>query len=276
MAVIWGINFSVAKYATRHIDPKVFVTLRVAVAAAVLAAITLLRSRPNLDKKTWLRLILLGVIGHGLYQYLFVMGLSLTRAGDAALIVGAAPAFIAVASRMRGLETVRGRTLAGIALSVSGVALVIIGGGHAGAGSSTVIGSALVFAGVICWAAFSVTLQPYTRMVGAMHISAISMIGGLIPLLIGTAPSLARQDWSGISPGAWAAVLYSSVMSMVVAYLFWYRGLRVLGATRTSVYGNVHPIVAIFIAWIFLHEVPTAWQAVGMVTIVSGIFLTRT
>jgi drug/metabolite transporter (DMT)-like permease len=50
----------------------------------------------------------------------------------------------------------------------------------------------------------------------------------------------------------------------------------VLGATRTSVYGNVHPIVAIFIAWIFLHEVPTAWQAVGMVTIVSGIFLTRT
>ncbi len=62
---------------------------------------------------------------------------------------------------------------------------------------------------------------------------------------------------------------------MVIAYMFWYRGLRVLGATRTSVYGNLHPVVAIFIAWIFLNEVPTPWQGVGMVTIVGGILLTR-
>ncbi len=275
MAVIWGINFSVAKYATKHIDPQVFATMRVTLSAIVLVAAMLIRTRPHLDRGTWVRLLLLGVIGHGFYQMLFLSGLSRTRAGDAALIVGASPAFIAIASRMRGLERVKGTTLAGIALSVAGVTFVIIGGGHSGAGSSTILGSALVFTGVIFWSAYSVGLQPYTRRVSAMDISAISMLGGMVPLLIVTSPSLARQDWTAIGPGPWAAVLYSSVVSMVIAYMFWYRGLRVLGATRTSVYGNLHPVVAIFIAWIFLNEVPTPWQGVGMVTIVGGILLTR-
>ncbi len=274
MAVIWGINFSVAKYATQHIDPQVFAAMRVTLSAIVLAAVMLIGKRPQLDRRTWVGLLLLGVIGHGFYQILFITGLSRTRAGDAALIVGASPAFIAIASRMRGLEHVKRTTLAGIALSVTGVAFVIIGGGH-GAGSSTMVGSALVFAGVIFWSVYSVGLQPYTQTVSAMHISAISMLGGAIPLLVATSPALARQDWRAIGAGAWAAVLYSSIVSMVIAYMFWYRGLRVLGATRTSVYGNLHPVVAIFIAWIFLNEVPTPWQGVGMVTIVGGILLTR-
>lgn len=277
MAVIWGINFSVAKFATGRFHPEVFVTLRVLLAAVVLGAVTLLRKRPNLDRKTWTRLILLGVVGHGLYQYLFVSGLARTRAGDAALIIGAAPAFIAVASRLRGLERVRRLTLAGIGLSVAGVVLVISGSAsHAAAGSSTMTGSILVFGSVICWTVYTVGLQPYTKVLGAMQLSAITMIGGAVPLLIMTAPAVMREQWSNIGPGGWIAVGYSSVISMVVAYLFWYRGLRVIGATRTSVYGNFVPLVAVVIAWIFLGETPTAWQAVGMATIVSGVFLTRT
>jgi drug/metabolite transporter (DMT)-like permease len=276
MAVIWGVNFSVAKYGTQQMDPQVFVTLRVTLAAIVLSALTFSRERPDLDRRTWIALLLLGVVGHGVYQYLFVTGLALTRVGNAAVIVGAAPAFIAIASRLRGLERARATTLGGIALSVAGVAFVIIGSSNAQSGRSTMLGSLLVFGGVICWSFYSVGLQPYTKTVGVMQISAISLLGGVVPLLIATSPALMRQQWSAITAAGWAAVLYSGVVSMVIAYLFWYRGLRVLGATRTSVYGNLHPIVAIFIAWIFLHEAPTVWQGIGMATIVGGIFLTRT
>ena len=42
-----------------------------------------------------------------------------------------------------------------------------------------------------------------------------------------------------------------------IAYLFWYRGLRVLGPTRTAVYGNLQPVIAIIVAWLFLKEAPT-------------------
>ncbi len=276
MAVIWGVNFSVAKYAEGIIGVQVFVVLRVVLATLVLGAVALLRTRPQIDGRTWIRLILLGVIGHGFYQYVFFTGLSKTRAGDAALIVGATPAFIAVASRMRGLEKVRTLTIIGIVLAMAGVALVIIGGGHSAPGSSTVAGSVLVFIAVILWALYSVGLQPYTKRVGLLQLSAITMIGGAVPLLVLTAPAVLRENWSAIGSGAWLALLYSSVISVVIGYMLWYRGLRLLGPTRTSVYNNLVPVVAIFVAWIFLAEVPTIWQAIGMVAIVSGIFLTRT
>jgi drug/metabolite transporter (DMT)-like permease len=74
----------------------------------------------------------------------------------------------------------------------------------------------------------------------------------------------------------WVSVFFSSVISMGVAYLFWFRGVRVLGPTRTSVYANLQPVIAIAFAWAALHEVPTAWQGLGAAMIVAGILMTRT
>jgi drug/metabolite transporter (DMT)-like permease len=90
-----------------------------------------------------------------------------------------------------------------------------------------------------------------------------------------TPMAMLSTDWSKVGFSAWAAILYASIISMGVAYLFWYRGLRVLGATRTAVYGNLQPVVAIAVAWIFLGEPPTLWQSVGTATISTGLFLTR-
>jgi drug/metabolite transporter (DMT)-like permease len=101
------------------------------------------------------------------------------------------------------------------------------------------------------------------------------MLGGTIPLLIATPAALIATDWSQVGASAWIAILYASVLSMGVAYIFWYRGLRVLGPTRTAMYGNLQPVIAILVAWIFLREAPTVWQGIGTGTIMSGLFLTR-
>ena len=102
------------------------------------------------------------------------------------------------------------------------------------------------------------------------------MTGGTLPLFIATTPAIASTDWTRFGFAAWGSVLYASVLSMGLAYLFWYRGLRVLGPTRTAVYSNLQPVVAILVAWMFLNETPTAWQGVGAGTIITGLFLTRT
>jgi drug/metabolite transporter (DMT)-like permease len=82
-------------------------------------------------------------------------------------------------------------------------------------------------------------------------------------------------EWASVGLSAWLAIFYASVLSMGLAYIFWYRGLRVLGPTRTAMYGNLQPVIAILVAWIFLREAPTVWQGVGTATIMSGLFLTR-
>jgi drug/metabolite transporter (DMT)-like permease len=63
---------------------------------------------------------------------------------------------------------------------------------------------------------------------------------------------------------------------MVIAYLFWNRGLRLLGPTRTAMFGNLQPIFALVAARILLGEQPGAWQLVGTTAIIAGVLLTRT
>jgi len=276
MAVIWGINFVVVKYATHVFNPVAFTGLRVGTAAVFLLAVAFARGRFTLPRRDVIGLLLLGVIGNGLYQLFFVHGVARTRAGNAALIVAAAPAFIALFARVRGLERVRRLTLVGISLSVLGVGLVIAGSARPSNGEVTLLGSTLVFFGVLCWSVYTIMLQPYTKRIDVIRLSAITMVGGAVPLLIASTPALIATDWSVVGRGGWLALFYSSIISMGVAYFFWYRGLRVLGPTRTAVYANLQPIIALAVAWAFLGEIPTIFQGVGAATIVAGVFLTRT
>ncbi|HEY4671186.1 MAG TPA: DMT family transporter [Gemmatimonadaceae bacterium] len=290
MAVIWGINFVVVKYATRIFPPVAFTGMRVGTAALFLVMFALLRRGPadeagerasgrstitSLQRADIVRMLLFGFLGNGLYQLFFVHGVARTRAGNAALIIAAAPAFIALIARARGMERVRTKALLGIGLSIAGVALVMAGSARPSNGEPTLLGSVLVFLGVLCWSLYTILLQPYTTRVDVWRLSAITMVGGAVPLMLASAPSIARIDWSNVGPGAWAALLYSSVISMGVAYIFWYRGLRILGPTRTAVYANLQPIVALLAAWAVIGEVPTVFQGVGATTIIAGVFLTR-
>ena len=276
MALIWGVNFSVVKFGTTVFSPLAFTGLRVILAAIVLLGISAARRKPWPRRNEIFALMGLGMLGNGLYQIFFVEGISRTNVGNAALIVAAAPAFIAIASRLGGVERVHKRVLGGIGLSLAGVALVVFGSARSPQGDTTLFGTLLVFAGTLCWTAFTVLLQPYARRIDAIQLSSFTMLGGCIPMLIVTPRALMATDWSRVGLPAWAAIFYASVISMGVAYLFWYRGLRVLGATRTAVYGNLQPVIAIAVAWIFLGEPATAWQGVGTATIMTGLFLTRT
>jgi len=275
MAVIWGVNFIVVKYATQVFNPVAFTGLRVGTVAVFLLIVVFARRRQSLARRDVIALLLLGMLGNGLYQLFFVHGVARTRAGNAALIVGAAPAFIALIARARGMERVKRMTLIGIALSVLGVGLVIAGSARMSNGETTLLGSVLVFFAVLCWSAYTIGLQPYTKRIDVIQLSAITMVGGAIPLLIASTPALIATNWSAIGTGGWLALLYSSVISMGVAYFFWYRGLRVLGPTRAAVYSNLQPIVALLVAWAFLSETPTMFQGVGAATIIAGVFLTR-
>src|SRR4030088_3261567 len=175
MAVIWGVNFVVVKYATHIFNPVAFTGLRVRTAARILVAFAYARGGFTLSRHDVVRLLFLGVIGNGLYQLFFVHGVARTRAGNASLIVGAAPAFIALVARARGMERVKRTTLLGIGLSVVGVALVIAGSAKESAGGTTLLGALLVFLGVICWSLYTIGLQPYAARIDILQLSAITL-----------------------------------------------------------------------------------------------------
>jgi drug/metabolite transporter (DMT)-like permease len=275
MAVIWGVNFSVVKFGTTLVDPLAYNGVRVALAATLLSVIVLLGKTPLPPRRTMLALLGLGVLGNGVYQFFFVEGIAHTRASDTALVVAATPAFIAIIGRVRGLERVNLRGAIGIALSLVGIGLVVLSTAESSDARSSLTGDLLVLVGSMAWAVYTVLLKPYTERVSGLQLSALTMTGGALTLLVIAAPAIAHAPWSSVTAIGWSALVYSGVFALVIAYYFWYHGVRVLGPTRTAMYSNLQPVIAVLMAWVLLHETPTPWQILGAVSIMSGLLLTR-
>ena len=283
MALIWGVNYTSVKYATSVIEPLAFNGVRVTLAAISLVIIAQVATRFfTIEPEGWpsardaIALVLLGMLGNGVYQILFVEGIARTRAGDAALLISAAPAFIAIIGRLRGTEQVSARGVVGIALSILGMGFVVIGTTNAnGDQRATLLGDSLLLISSLCWSIYTVYLQPYTHRTGGIHLSALTMVGGMVPLLAVAAPAMLATDWTHVPTLAWGSLAYSGFFALVIAYLFWYAGVRVLGPTRTAMYANLQPIFAVAVASLVLGEVITGWQVAGAISIITGLVLTR-
>jgi drug/metabolite transporter (DMT)-like permease len=134
-----------------------------------------------------------------------------------------------------------------------------------------VLGPALVLAAALAWACYAVLLKPFAARVDPLQLSAWTLFGGVALLVPLAAPGLARLHPTAVAPAAWGAVLYSSLVAMVLAYLFYYRGVRVVGAVRTSMFSNLQPIVALAVAAATLGERPGPWQLAGAGLIAAGL-----
>ncbi|MEY4007477.1 MAG: hypothetical protein RLZZ467_504 [Gemmatimonadota bacterium] len=275
MAVIWGVNFSVVKYGTQVMAPLAFNVLRMGLGCIVLLALAQWRPGPRPSVRDRWHLMGLGVLGHCIYQVLFITGLARTRAGTAALVVAASPAAVAIVARAFGHERLTSRAVLGIVASIAGVGLVL-GGSLRVDGTSHLVGDLLILAAVCCWALYTSGLMPLAKRVESVQVAAWTLVGGVVPLTVLALPSLWATDWAAVSWLTWGSVVYAGVLAMVIAYLFWYRGVHEIGPTRTAMYSNLQPIVAVLVAWVALGEIPTVAQGLGAATVIGGLYLSRT
>ena len=276
MVAIWGFNFPVVKYATRHMAPLAFNAVRISFAALLLLIIVGATARARPTRRQVLLLLGLGVLGNGIYQMVFVGSVVNTDVGVAALLLASSPAFIALLGRAAGLGEISVRCALGIALSLAGVALIALTSRIALDGTSSLEGNLLAVLAAVIWAVYVVLQARYVSDVDDTTVAALTLAGGSLPLLIFGFPSMLATHWSALPLDVWMSIFYGGVISLALASVFWYRGVRILGATRTGIYLHFEPVFALIAAWIWMHEHPTPLQGVGAVTILAGVTLTHT
>jgi drug/metabolite transporter (DMT)-like permease len=275
MTLIWGVNYIVIKAAFAVFSPLAFNAVRFTVAVVAIAGFARAVGARLPAARDLRRLALLGVVGNTLYQVCYIEGMGLTRAGNAALIMAAVPVLTAGASHGLGHERLRWRDAAGVALSTAGLAAIILGSGTAVGFGDAVIGDLLILAAVVFWTIYTIGAKPLVDRLGPTATTGWTMGLGAIPLLLICAPSVAAQDWGAVTPAAWLAAIFSSLGSLVLAYLIWYRGVQRLGSTRTAFYSNFTPVITLLAAWPLLGEVPTGWQVLGAGGIFGALALIR-
>jgi drug/metabolite transporter (DMT)-like permease len=275
MVVIWGTNFSVIKYALREFQPVTFNALRLLLASAVfLVAIAIIKSNKNpFTRDEWKRVAFLGIVGHFLYQLVFLAGIARTSVSNSALIFGVTPVTVALLSAFAGHERVSRLRWIGVALSFAGIYIVV--GRNASIGGETFTGDVLVFLGMMCWSIYSVAAQPLLKQHSPLIVTGYSLAIGAALFVIAAAPSVGTTNWDGISGTSWLLMALSSLLALAFAYMVWYTAVQRIGSSRTAIYSNLTPIVAMTVATIWLGEPITLLQLVGAATILTGLFITR-
>jgi len=276
MTLVWGANFTAIKYSIEDMLPLSFNGLRFAV-ASVVVLVAALATGHNLKvaKGDGWRLFGLGLFANTFYQSVFIIGMSHTRAGNAALILATTPLVTAVIGRLLKQEYFTPRGVFGLVFAFGGIVLIILDGHKEVSVGETILGDCLLVASTLFWSIYTVGSKRLIDTYGSMKTTAIMMTTGTPVLLLVCAPSLLRQDWSRVRPIAWAGLIYSALFAIALAYIIWNHAVRKIGSTRTAIYSNVTPVVAMLVAWPALGEVPTLGQIVGAVVIFIGIYLVR-
>ena len=276
MALIWAVNYSVLKFGTRLVPPLAYNGVRIPAAALLQFGIARAMRLGPIARKDAIQLVVLGMLGNGIYQVFFILGQARSRVATTVLMLASGPALAAVLGRLRGSEFLTRRSWIGIVLQLVGVSCVVLGTAGGTGGSDSLLGSALVFASAISWALFSVMVQPLTTRVPGLQVGAYTMLGGGIVSFIVGIPAIAAVQWENVSTAVWGAMAYSTIGAMVIAYLFWYQGVKTLGPTHTSMYSNMQPFLAMAFAWAALGEIPSRWQVTGAAFILMGLVIART
>ena len=279
MTIIWAANYSVIKAAFRDIPPVPFNAVRLLMASALfLAALGWKRlpSRPLFlfRRGEWLGIAALGCVGNFIYQILFISGLSRTSVANSALIIGCTPIIVALMTVALGQERTTLPRVAGALLSAFGIYFVV--GRHAAALTGETLGGDLAMLGAVCcWSAATVGARPLLARHSPLAVTGGSMTVGALLYLIYGWRDVRLVAWQAVGWPIWAAMLFSAMFALGIAYVIWYTAVQRLGGTRTAVYSNVVPLAAMLIASAWLGEPIGALKIVGAAAIIGGVALTK-
>jgi drug/metabolite transporter (DMT)-like permease len=269
--LIWGFNVTAMKLAVTELDPYLVGMTRACLAGLILMlAVRRVEGRVGLEARHWPRMLLVAVVGMGLNTVFWQTGLSKSTATNSALISNISPICALVMAVAHGQERLVGRRVAGMALALVGVALVIQTDGLA-LRSDSLVGDLFLLGSSFTWAGYNVFAVPLLRTYSPLKVTAWSMLLGSAALAAFS--PLGVRSWSvaTASPVAFLGIAYAILFGTIVAQTLWSRTVRALGASGTMIYGYLSPVLAVTIASIVLGERLGAVQAIGAAFVLTGV-----
>jgi drug/metabolite transporter (DMT)-like permease len=221
----------------------------------------------------WRMMLLLSATGIACYNTMAYIGLTGTTALNVLLLQSATPLIIMLWAVVLFRELPTTRQAAGILLSLAGVTVI------AARGSLEVLthlrlnpGDVWVLAALAIYAVYCVMLRRRPAVHSLSFLVAAMGIGSCMIL-----PFMLWETASGASIHGglpiWLGIAYIAVLPSFVAYLFFNRGIELIGAGPAGQSMHLMPLFGSVLAVLFLHERFQVFHAVGIVMIASGIVL---
>jgi len=276
-ALLWGGGYPIGKLAVEEASAVSVGALRYLLATAALLAIVAV-AREGITRRAWRDLplwIASGVIGIFAYSLMTYFALEVAPASDGAMIMPTiSPVLTAVLAVIFLRERVTPWHVLGLAVAAVGEALVIQGAFFgAGLSLSRLLGDALFLGSALAWACYSVLNRVASRRHSALMGTTYAFLVGVVLLVAVAAPKLV-SDADHMRAPLLLQVSYLGILGTALPFLLYYRGVRQIGAGRTSMFTlYLAPVFSLVISVIFLGERPGAIQLLGMVIILGSVWL---
>ena len=273
VVLIWAANNVVVKAVLDELAPLAYVLGRFVIVVALLFGWLALRRVPLRPVRADLPLFALaGLSGYAIYNAFFTVGLDRTSAFSVALLISLGPVFTLLFATLLGIERARRGQWLGVGCAAVGVAVFV---GDKLRGGVPAGGDLLSLLAAASFAVYSLATRPLVGRYGAPVTTAWSALIGLVAVAPFALPAATQQDWRGLSPGAWASLLYASAVSMLVAYALWAWAIERRGLGRTVPYLFLIPVVTGLLAALFLDERFGTLKLVGALLVLVGTALVR-
>jgi drug/metabolite transporter (DMT)-like permease len=269
-AFFWGITFICTKHLGLYFSSLEILFIRYLIAYALLWCMHphALRIK-NLKQEGMI--LLCGLTGALVYQYLENLSVSYTTAASVSFICAITPICTALLAWLFLKERVRMRTWLGMAISLIGVFFICFG--DAGRIETGLMGDLIMLGGIWLWSVYSVLIKKvgdfgYAGLAVTRRIFFYALVF-MLPFMIksfGTMPygALTRLD---VFPN----LLFLGAIASAICFSTWNRSVDLLGATTTSLYLFATPLITLVAELIYARSLPGFFSLLGMGITLVGL-----
>lgn len=276
-SLIWGGVFHVIKVALVEAPPFVVLGSRFTLTAVVLLPYLIMNRnyRLLLEWENFREIFILSMVGVCGYNVFFTYGMQLTEPSAGSLIIAANPAITTLLSRIWKKEEVSWIRWSGIGLAFVGLLFIVFQGRvenllalRVGPGNLLLLGAPLV------WAIYSIRSRDILKRMPATVFTAAIILFSLPPQIAMAVYQRETWHWA-FRLDFWLAIAYLGILATGVAYLFWNKGVHLIGAARSSIFVNLIPVTALLISFALGHDLLPHHLIGGTIVILGVMLATR-
>lgn len=269
--VAWSYNFVSVKLLYREMTPMGLGLVRYVLMLGALYALCGAMKQPvRIARTDVMPALAAGAMAMGIYMVLFLYGMAGSTPSEGAILLATAPLVTYLLASCLRIEPFYRAALGGTCLAFVGVAIAVY---KPGLGKGSLVGNGLVLLAAIAWGVSALMMRPLLAKYKPLPLTTFSLLGAFPILLAFGADDVAAIQWSQLSPLAWVNLTQTTLVSGVIAFLCFYRGVEEIGPSRATRYQFFVPVLALIFAWAIYNE-PITWvQWVGVGVLIGGVWM---
>src|SRR6266436_1023042 len=274
-SLFWAGNIVLGRYAAGHVPPMTLSCVRWIGAFFMLLPFAwphLMRDWPALRARLAL-MVVLSATGFAINNAISYWALQYTQALNALLIQSSGPLFVALLSLILFGVRLTGAQLAGIAISLAGVLTIILRGDFGALASISFNKGDVMFAASLVSFGLYSALMPRRPVTHQLSLISFTTFCGALMLLPFAAWEYSTGAVLKFDFLTLATLAYVLIFPSTLAYLFFNRGIALIGPNRAAPFFHLVPVFGSAMAILLLGEQPRLFHLVGYALVLAGVVI---